>query len=190
MISVLDLENTIGNLLLETGDSLLLETSTEYEAYMLYELDRVEAEFKRIIQLQFSSSVQVLMKRETVTDITPRVELVLAAQGNQLHKNIINAGESNAVFQAFDVWNYQLSATVVTNRETNGSQHSEICGKVRRELQMYRLAQTWAAVLHTVIECIEGAIELSVSEQENCDQTKMNFNGMLSIRSGAWALVS
>jgi len=179
-----------GSLLLANGSPLLLASSTEYEAWMLYNLDSVEGELKRILEAVVGSNVQVLKKRETVTDITPRVELVLTAQGNNSQRWILNPGQENASLQPFNVWNYQLSATIVTNRETNGSQHAEIVGKVRGTLQKYKLNLVWDWPLHTIIEIVGAPDELSVSDEENCDETKMNFTGMLSIKDGAWALVS
>lgn len=188
--SYLDLENTVGNLLLETEGSLLLETSADYEMWQLYDLDEVEREFKDIIQSAVGSNVQVLMKRETATEATPRVNLTLITQANQSQKYLINPGNDKSQFQAWTTWFYQFSAEVETNRETNGSQHAELVGKVRGQLQMYALEQSWGAPLHTIIDIMEQPEEVSFDNEANVDSTKMNFTGMLCIRNGAWSLVS
>lgn len=167
-----------------------MSSPAQYE-YQLFELDRVERAFKSIIANAVSTPsvpVQVLMKREKVTTNTPRVELVLETKQVQGQRKILNPA-APAQFQPLNTWFYNLSASVITNRSTNGSQHETLCGIVRLNLQLYKLAQTWTLELapyHTIIDSQEQAIDLAVESDGDLDTTKMNFAGMLCIRDGAW----
>lgn len=162
-----------------------------YEEYQLFELDLVEAQFKAIILAAVSSQaqpIQVLMKGETQTNDTPRVELVLETQQNQEHRYILNP-QAQPRFQPRDVWFFKLSATVVTNREENGVLHLQLIGKTRLALQFYKLAPVFIEPLHSIIDIGEAPIQLSVETVGNLQSTKMNFAGQLCIRQSAWDLI-
>lgn len=160
--------------------------------YQLYELDRIEAALKSMLALQVSSAtapVQVLMKRETVSDVTPRVELVLKTQQITSQRFLLNPAKPDMRYQPLNTWQFILTATVVTNRSTNGDQHLPLCGKVRYGLQMYRLLETWPEDVdpyHFITDIQEAPIELEIENDENLDRTVMNFTGMLGIKDSAW----
>lgn len=191
-LSYLSLE-TSGDLILQGGDPLLLESSdmSQYEEWQLFALDYVEEEFKRILIDAISTPaapVQVLMRRESSTQNTPRVLLTLQTQQNQSSNHIISPNV-DVRLQPRDVWFYTLSAEVSTNRAENGSQHLPLCGKVRLALQYYKLAGVWSLPLQTIIDIMEAPIELSIDESGNIDSTKLVFTGQLCIRRGAWNLI-
>lgn len=166
-----------------------------YEEYNLFELDRVEESFKTIIAAAVSTPgapVQVLMRREIVDEDTPRVALTLQTQQVVRQRFLLNPTYTDARWQPFNTWTFNLTAEIVTNRSQNNSQHLPIIGKTRLALQFYKLAPIWTTTfspLHTIIDIREMPIELSVENIEDLDSTKINFTGMLCIRDGAWDIL-
>lgn len=162
-------------------------------SHQLYNFDLAQEAFKTIILAAVSSQaapVQVSKLRQNVTTATPRVELSLKTQQIQQHRKILNPNQPSQ-FQPMTVWFFILEATVTTNRQENGDQHSEIFAKARMALQFYQLAPLWTTTLepyHTIIDIQEQPIDLSIDSDGDLDMSKMTFAGQICIREGAWLL--
>lgn len=170
----------------------MLASSVPYEEWELFDLDRVNQAFKIIVQAAVSTPaqpVQVLMKHETATTNTPRVVLVIQTQQNQGQRFILNPSWPDIRMQPRNVWFFNLSAEIITNREQNGVFHYPLVAKTRLALQFYKLALTWTMELeplHAPIDIGEEPCELTVQDVDGLDSTKINFTGMLQIRDTAW----
>jgi len=87
------------------------------------------------------------------------------------------------------VWLYTLTATVVTERTQNGSQHVPLIGKTRYALQYYRLQQTLTAAAspyHTLTSIDEVGQQDTVDDAGNLQMSQLTFRGMLNIRDSSW----
>lgn len=191
MPSFLSLEESPGFFLLEEGGILLLSEADPVAANdaQLYEIDRIETAFRTIMQSFLPPGVQVLKKRDTLVDITPRVEYVFAATQNQSQRYLRDTSNIFAPAQPLNAWDYVIQPTVVTNRTVNGSQHQTIVGLVRWALQYYRLLATWdtaVAPFHAITSIREDAVDNSVESDGDLDMERLSFSGMCNIRDSAW----
>lgn len=122
------------------------------------------------------------------TDTTPRVDLQFVL-GAPVHRHILNPSNGNAQAQPFDAWQYNLLATIVTERTQNGNQHVELIGKTRYNLQYFRLLDTFTSVVcpyHSITSIEEVGQQDSVDDANNIQMTQLTFRGVLNIRESAW----
>lgn len=125
---------------------------------------------------------------ETKTNTTPRVDLQVVL-GAPIHRHVLNLTNSNAQAQPFDAWQYQLLATITTNRSENGNQHVPLIGKTRWNLQYFRLLSTLTSAVapYHAITSIEEAGQMdSVDDPTNLQSTQLTFRGIMNIRESAW----
>ncbi len=164
------------------------------EEWQLYSFDDIETQFRASILTAVNSPaapVQVLKTHEQPTNSTPRVQLILTTQQNQGQRFILNPTYPDMRMQPLNVWFFQLSAEVVTNRQENNSQHWPLVGKSRLALSFRKLVPFFSielCPLHSVIDIQETPEQLTVVQDGNLDQTKLNFAGMIVIRDSAWRL--
>lgn len=161
----------------------------------LFDFDDVEQAIKNAVIAACSTPaapVMVLKSSETQTDNTPRVEILLITQQTQLQRYILNPVFTDVRMQPLNTWLYELTLNVVCNRETNGSRLLEIRGNARAAMQWCYL---WPFIgvdqlpLHGIVNIQEQPMNLGVENIGNLDQSKLSFDGMLSIRNEAWGLV-
>lgn len=151
-----------------------------------YDFDAAEQTWFTILRAAIpSSSIQGLRSRSVKTNETPRFEVYLQTQPQSTHKHILDAIKA-VQFQPSDVWSYQLTFAVSTNRESNGDQHAEIVARGREALQFYKLAQSWDNTVFTITDSYEQPLVKSVDDALNIDTSTLTFTGMLCIRAGAW----
>lgn len=156
------------------------------DSWQLYNFDAAEKTWFDILRAAIPNTVQGARSRGTVTDTTPRFNVVQTTQPNYEQRFILNPGENNAEFQPLTTWFYQLVVVVSTNRETNGSQHAEIEAKAREALQFYKLARSWSNPVFTISNHREQPEVKAYDQENNIDSTTLTFTGMLSIRTGAF----
>jgi len=156
-------------------------------SYQLYDFDAAEQTWYEILTAAIPPPVQGLRSRMSNTNDTPRWEIVLQTQAIGTHKHILNPSQPLTQFQPDDVWQYQLTFAVSTNRADNGDQHAIIVAKGRQALQFYKLAQSWNNDVFTITDSKEQPLVKSVDDTGNIDVSTLTFTGMLCIRDGAWA---
>lgn len=165
------------------------------ERWQLFDFDDVEQAIKNAIVAACSSpaaSVQVVKSSETPTNETPRVEIVLTTQKVQGQRYLLNLVYQNIQSQPFNTWIYELSVTVVCNREQNGSQLKIIRGNARAAMEWNYLAPFIGPdvlPLHGVINIQDQVSFPSVDDIGNLDSSRLTFEGMVCIRNTAWSLV-
>lgn len=190
-----ELEESPGFFVLAGGDGILLLSEPDMPApndAILYETDRIESAFVTIIQNALPSGVQFVKKRDAVMDQTPRVEYVLTLQQNNTQRHLRYLDNSFAPAQPLNSWNYTLQPTIVTNRTTNGGQHTRIVGVVRQSLQYYSLLNTWDASVapyHAITSIGEAQTDNTIESDGDLDMQRLTFSGMCNIRDSAWPAV-
>ena len=157
-------------------------------SWQLYDFDAAEQTWYDLLSLAIPAPVQGLRSRMTTTDKTPRWEIVLQTQPETTQKFILNPSASQTQLQPGNVWFYQLSFAVTTNRETNGGQHAELVARGREALQFYKLSQSWNNTVFTITDSLEQPLVKSFDNESNLDVSTLTFTGMLCIRNGAWNL--
>lgn len=167
---------------------------SQFEEWQLFSFEDVEIQFVNALLAAVNSPaapVLVTKTHDPRTNATPRVELTLTTQQNQGQRYLLNPGYTDTRMQPLNVWFFQLNAEVVTNREDNTSFHWPLVGKSRLALSFRKLVPFFGidvCPLHSIIDIQETPQQLSVDQDGNLDQTKINFSGMIAIRDTAWVL--
>lgn len=160
--------------------------STPTYQHQLFELERMETALGSILE---SQGMTVHTRFGSDTDTTPRVELVMSIAAPEGHRFLLNPRNSFAPAQPFDSWSYTLAATIVTERTRNGDHHVPLIGKVRYNLQYFRLIDTLTAAVspfHTLTSIDETGQQDSVDDEKNLQLSQITFRGVMNIRESAW----
>lgn len=159
--------------------------STPYRYELFSPAEGAEAALFQIFSAQ---GIPAQKRFETRTNDTPRVELQFVL-GAPVHRHVLDTDNINAQAQPFDAWQYQLLATITTERTRNGNQHVPLIGKTRYNLQYFRLLETFTDIVapYHAITSIEEVNQLdSVDDPNNLQMTQLTFRGILNIRESAW----
>lgn len=161
-------------------------------SYDKYNFDLAEAEFLRILRAAIppvpndaTGLPQALRSRMTPTTTTPRFEVLLKTGQVTTQKHILNPAKLSQ-YQASNVWPYELTVNIVTEREQNGDKHAAIVAQVREALQYQNIEQTWSLQVLIPKDTVEQPIQTSVNDAGDEDTTVLTFASFLCIADGAW----
>lgn len=160
------------------------------DEWKLFALDEFEENLATLLRAQIPMPVTIHTRFTSDTKSTPRVELELNVGKPQGHQYIRNPGNANGWAQPFDAWLYDLTATIVTERTQNGEYHIPTIGRVRYNLQYFRLLQTLTLAVspyHTLTTIAESAPQTdSIDDAGNLQTTMLTFSGIMNIRESVW----
>lgn len=197
MPGLLSLSSGGGFLLLSSNAGLLSLSAPDPVApndSTLYQTDLIEDAFQSILQAALPG-VQITKKRETVASVSPRVEIQFTAQQNKDRRYLRYPNNSFVPAQPLNAWDYVIQFTVVTNRNNNASgwTHNQIVGIVCLNAQYFTLLTTWdtaVAPYHAITSIWESAPrEDTFNTEQDLDETRLNFGGMVNIRNSAWPVL-
>lgn len=160
----------------------------------IFELDLVESVFVTILNAStiLAYPLNAQGKREVDTNLTPRVEIQLTPKPIEGRRHLIDTRINNSIFQPYNTWTFDLSASIITNRETNGVKHLPMMGAVRWELTRYRLLTTFTETVspyHSLIDIRDGGELVSYDSDKNLDTSKILLSGMFAAREDSWPTV-
>ena len=155
------------------------------------DLFQLETDFETAFQsiLATATGVDVDKSREANDAVTPRIEVKFlpgAVDGKRRH--YIDTGSATRF--AYSGWfGSQLIIEVITQRQNNGTQHKTLLGKVRSEMQMFKLLDTWpsqdAASRHVPADIRESGSVHSFNSDDDTDTTTVTFSVNHSILDDA-----
>jgi len=153
-------------------------------AELFYIENTFENAFKLILERAGIETVYIA--RETAVFASPCASVkVVNGAVNDRHQYCPASGAP--IYDSFDA---SLEIVVMTNRGTNGGEHSLICGKVRAALTLFSLITSFpltdAATYHSITDIREQKGDTSFDSETNIDTTIIPHYLLVNIRSGAW----
>jgi len=140
--------------------------------------DAIETAVKTLLQ---ANGIAAYKQQDTAETVTPRAEIQFAPGAAEEHYHLFLNGD-----QRPDVFTGSLQVAVVTNRETNGLDHSTVRATVRHLI--YGFLETLNPLLayHAIYRVLESGSSPTIQPEENHDRTEINFSVEFNIRTDAW----
>lgn len=134
----------------------------------------------------------IYTQRENVLKITPRCELKFVLGSYTGHK-----GQDNAGIFRYDIWNFRLDVTFLTDRQENFAAHEAMIGTVRGIFEDVKTnvnlapgtasASSGAPIpFYWICELCEAGVVPGFHAEDDTDQSQLNFSGVFALRPGAW----
>ena len=93
-------------------------------------------------------------------------------------------------FHPFKTYTGVLSTEVITNRITRNF-HTEMLGRVRMNLQMFRLAKLWCKYeqINLILDIREGGTVDTFEDENSLDHTTISWNVLHTVNNNAWPVI-
>ncbi len=163
----------------------------------IYDLDQNEDTFKAILApFAMRYGAIVYGKRTAMAANTPFVELNFLTQQYDDQREVAlfpqyNGQDGSGIIKPRNIWAFELSCTINTNRATNGNVHRKLVAIMRCQLNFHRLLSTWnetTAPYYNLIFTEEQPETVESFDPDNVDTTTIVFAGKVQVKRNAWPI--